>query len=330
MRLPVFVRGISGILVLFLLAFSVIPVSGSEADWPDNDNPVVPDLQGEPYGSLARHHLTVLTDTIGARPAGSDQEKEAAAYIFSSLTDSGYDVRKQPFSFIDEDGEKGYSDNIIAVKGGESPQEIIVGAHYDSYGDGTGADDNAGSVAVLLEVAERLQDYQTPYTIRFVAFGAEEEDLDGSRYYVRQINQSLRRDILGMINLDGLIAGDFVYLYGDSGVPIRDHLVSVADEEQFEVETIPSEDLDYEDGTPCECADYAPFQTAGIPFVFFEATNWDLGDEDGLTQVSYTYGEDGVIGHTRFDTIEYLDSTFPGRIDQRLEGFSRLLVAALS
>ena len=42
------------------------------------------------------------------------------------------------------------------------------------------------------------------------------------------------------------------------------------------------------------------------------------------------YGEDGYIWHTRFDTLDYIDQTFPGRADQRLELFSRLLYRTLT
>ena len=89
-------------------------------------------------------------------------------------------------------------------------------------------------------------------------------------------------------------------------------------------------ELDEDDGTLCECADYSPFQEAGVDFIYFESTNWNLGDEDGMTQVNRSIGEDGIIRHTRFDTIDYIDQSFPGRIDERLGLYVTLLVNILT
>ncbi|HWQ66178.1 MAG TPA: M20/M25/M40 family metallo-hydrolase [Methanospirillum sp.] len=281
-------------------------------------------------GKGARGYLVGLTDQIGSRLPGSHGEEQGAEYIRSALSASGYAVQEQEFTFTNEEEEDLTSKNLIAVKPGVSPREIIVGAHYDSTDDGEGADDNAGGVAILLAVAEELKSVSTPYTIRFVAFGAEEADLDGSRFFVNQMDAIEKNDTVGMINLDSLIAGDIVYLYGDSGVTVRDQILKAADHETFSLETRTARELDDDDGTPCECADYGPFQSVGIPFAFMEATNWNNGDADGLTQVDPSKGEGGVIRHTSFDTVRYIDSAFPGRIDKRLSGITNLLVTTLT
>ncbi len=284
----------------------------------------------EAYGSIARQHLAVLADQIGLREAGSLEEVEAAEYIAATLAGYGYQVETQPFTFEAENGDELDSANVIAVKAGLSDREIIVGAHYDSTGRGDGADDNASGVAVLLEAAARLQDVETPYTIRFVAFGAEEVDLDGSRYYVKQMGRAEIQNTLGMINLDSVIAGDLAYVYGDTGAgSLLNWIVERAAVCHLELDSRPAADLDT-DGELCDCADYGPFQQAGIPFAYFEATNWNLGDEDGMTQVDLDLGMRGEIRHTRYDTLEYLEETFPGRIDQYLNLFVTLLCDTLT
>jgi alkaline phosphatase isozyme conversion protein len=48
------------------------------------------------------------------------------------------------------------------VKEGKSTKQVIVGAHYDSVNVGTGADDNASSVGVILETAEVLKKKNLP------------------------------------------------------------------------------------------------------------------------------------------------------------------------
>ncbi|MBP7687407.1 MAG: M20/M25/M40 family metallo-hydrolase [Thermoflexales bacterium] len=280
----------------------------------------------------ARQHLMALAGTSSPRLPGSPEEAQAAQYILTTFKAFGYKTQVQSFPFTAEDNQDLTSANVIALKPGRSSREIIIGAHYDSPEDGQGADDNASGVAVLLAAAEEVKSIDTPYTLRFIAFGAEENDLNGSRYYVEQLSKSDIQNVVAMINLDSLIAGDIAYVYGDAGTPdsLRDWLLKTAQNQGLELEGKTAKDMDNADGTPCECADYDAFQRAGIPFVYFEATNWTLGDQDGTTQVAVNYGEHGLIRHTRFDTIDYLEATFPGRIDQHLKLFTTLLVQALT
>ena len=240
------------------------------------------------YGTLAREYLESLIEVTGPRLPGSAEEGQAADYIQTVFEEMGYSIERQPFSFTTEEGEQLNSTNLIALKQGASPQEFVIGAHYDSSDEADGADDNASGVAVLLEIAQYLSDILPPYTIRLIAFGAEENDLNGSRYYVSQLKSADIENILYMINLDSLIAGDCSYLYGDAGGPgnLREWIRSEARDAGLEVEVIDAVELDEEDGTLCECADYSPFQEAGVDFIYFESTNWNLGDEDGMTQVN--------------------------------------------
>ena len=285
-------------------------------------------------GLIARQHLQALSETIGARAAGSPKEAQAAQYIQTTLENLGYKTELQSFSVTTRvHGVKTTfkSANVIAVKPGLSNSTIIVGAHYDSTGDGKGADDNASGVAVMLEAAEKVKDIPTPYTIRFIAFGSEEIDLNGSRFYVDQMSGTDKQNTIGMINLDGLIAGDIAYVYGDAGSArsIRDWVLRTAGA-NFPLETRDVKELDWPDGTPCDCADYGPFQAAGISFAYFEATNWNLGRKDGDTQVNLQFGKRGEIRHTEYDNLGYIGATFPGRIDQRLNLFVTLLYDTLT
>jgi alkaline phosphatase isozyme conversion protein len=66
-----------------------------------------------------------------------------------------------------------------------------------------------------------------------------------------------------------------------------------------------------------------------VQVAYFEATNWDLGDADGMTQVDPVFGEQGVIRHTSYDNLGYIDAAFPGRVDQRLNLFVTLLYDTL-
>jgi alkaline phosphatase isozyme conversion protein len=283
----------------------------------------------------AREHLVALSETIGPRVAGSANETEAARYIETVLRDAGYAPLIQPFTFsavITDVGVTLESANVLATKAGLSTQEIIVGAHYDSVEVGRGADDNASGVAVMLEVATRLKDVQTPYTIKFVAFGAEELDRQGSRYYAGEMTAADVDNTVAMINLDSLIAGDMTYVYGDAGEKgfLRDWLLDMAHKEGLDLRTQTGENPIYPAGTTGDWSDHAPFQTRGVPYAYFEATNWGLGARDGYTQVDERLGVGGEIWHTKYDNLAYIDETFPGRVDQHLELFVTALFNALT
>jgi Zn-dependent M28 family amino/carboxypeptidase len=64
--------------------------------------------------------------------------------------------------------------NIVATLGPDSRDVVIVGAHYDAFGDLPGADDNASGVAGLLELAHVLDGAGLESRVELVAFTLEE------------------------------------------------------------------------------------------------------------------------------------------------------------
>lgn len=106
--------------------------------------------------------------------------------------------------------------NVIGyIEGKEKPDEYIVfTAHYDHLGrmgEETyfpGANDNASGVAMLLSLARHFSKpgNQPEYSIAFMAFGAEEAGLHGSRHYTDNPFFSLS-DIKFLLNLDLFGAG---------------------------------------------------------------------------------------------------------------------------
>ncbi|MEW5941256.1 MAG: M20/M25/M40 family metallo-hydrolase [Chloroflexota bacterium] len=276
-------------------------------------------------GRIARRHMEALV-AIGARVPGSANEQRAAEYIRQTFANLGYAPQVQTFAAYDDDDVEFTSANVIAVKQGNSSKEIIVGAHYDSTGDGLGADDNASGVGVMLEIAERVAQMQTPYTVRFIAFGAEENDLDGSYFYADGMTDDEVKYTVAYVNVDAIAVGDVAYVYSEEGADafLRDWVLNWASGAGFPLQTIRDVDLlDFGDYV----ADYGAFWDRGIPYIYFEATNWDLGDKDGYTQVDPKYGDEGEIWDTEFDTLVYIDATFPGRVDEHLRLFASALFA---
>ena len=89
--------------------------------------------------------------------------------------------------FHDETSPNGF--NVIAEIPGADPalkdQVVMIGAHLDSVGTGTGATDNAAGCAAVMEAARILSAVgaKPRRTIRVALWGGEEEGLLGSRAY---------------------------------------------------------------------------------------------------------------------------------------------------
>jgi len=277
-----------------------------------------------PYepGKIAYSHVKELSEH--SRVAGTPGEVEAKEYIYKEFKAMGYKPTFQRFTF--KTYNRAYSSaNVIAVKPGQSSKVVIVGAHYDSAPEGKGADDNASGVAVMLEAAKMLKDEQTPYTIKFVAFGAEEIGFLGLKYYVSQMSYWDINNTVAMINLDSLAVGDKMYVYGGEAGWVRDQALKAAEKKKVKIETSPGLNPEYPAGTTGPWSDHIYFDEKGIPFAYFEATNWELGDNDGYTQTV----QDGEIWHTEKDTLEYIEANYPGRIQERLSGFTSVLIELL-
>jgi aminopeptidase YwaD len=104
--------------------------------------------------------------------------------------------------------------NVIGyVRGTAEPDSfLVVTAHYDHLGAMgqiyfPGANDNASGVSMLLELAQHFATHPPKYSIAFIAFGAEEAGLVGSKYYVDHPLFPLRQ-IRFLMNLDLLGTGD--------------------------------------------------------------------------------------------------------------------------
>lgn len=97
------------------------------------------------------------------------------------------------------------------------------------------------------------------------------------------------------------------------------------------------------DGSP-ECAspstgywgDHVPFEDAGIPYVYLEATNWYAKGDGGINAYTgyfetddATLGESGMFMNTPYDTLSNLNALFPGRALQHFELYSKILTGVL-
>ena len=154
------------------------------------------------------------------------------------------------------------SRNVIAelnndIKG---DQVLIIGAHFDTTPDSSGANDNGSGVAVVSVVAQELADDEMPFDLRFILFGAEETGLNGSYHYVRKLRLHERSRIMAMINIDSVGAGDISVLGSE-----RLWRISLESADASGIELVVQEDPD------AHGSDHLPFLYAGMDAVFLFA-----------------------------------------------------------
>ncbi|MBN2489510.1 MAG: M20/M25/M40 family metallo-hydrolase [Planctomycetes bacterium] len=136
-----------------------------------------------------RAHVEALAGQIGARStARSAGLRQAEEYVATTFRELGHDVRADTYV---ADGLE-VKNLEVGVSGRDRPEEIVlVGAHYDAYLLGPGANDNGSGVAALLELARESRRWRPERTVRLVAFVNEEPphfatSTMGSRVYARR------------------------------------------------------------------------------------------------------------------------------------------------
>ena len=118
---------------------------------------------------------------------------------------------------VDASMETRTAQNVIATRPG-GLETVVIGGHFDSVSAGPGANDNASGTAVVLELARVMATGQTPFTLKFAAFDAEEIGLLGSAHMVSQMSPEEVKAIRAMINLDMVGVGTSPQLGGDEAL----------------------------------------------------------------------------------------------------------------
>ncbi len=168
--------------------------------------------------------------------------------------------------------------NVVGYLAGESPEYIILGAHYDHLGLGgqfsmapamtgtvhPGADDNASGTAGVLELARYFTaaGVKPKRGILFMTFAGEELGLLGSEYYAGHPLLPLNQAV-AMLNMDmiGRVRDDKLYIGGAAtGSTFRSDLDDLVSKTSFRV--------DYSD-SGYGSSDHTSFTAKQVPVLFF-------------------------------------------------------------
>jgi len=163
-------------------------------------------------------HVKYLSEDL--YPRSFDQFRNTARavqYILDAFKAAGARVAVQDVN-VQESTYK----NVIASYGPASGPLLVIGAHYDSYGDAVegamyskgyslethtpGADDNASGVAGLLELARLLQNNPPARAVELVAYALEEPphfrtEYMGSAWHAHSLVEQ-KRDVQLMLSLE--------------------------------------------------------------------------------------------------------------------------------
>ena len=269
-------------------------------------NDVIATIVNEVSRYNLRSHVQSL-QSFETRYASTANCELAGQFLLDYFQALGWDAWFQPFTF----GQGVSTRNVVAeIRGGTDPDEIvIICAHYDSTSSdptrrAPGADDNASGVAAIMEAARILARHTLDFSVRFLAFSAEERGLYGSRYYAAGARASSER-IIGVINLDMIAYVDSQP--EDLDVIVNDASWWMAERASLAADTYTGLEVRKIVNPSFIYSDHSPFWDQGYPAF--------CGIEDADVNNPYY--------HTPGDTVDTLNFDF-------FEAAARTALAALS
>lgn len=236
---------------------------------------------------------------VAAADAGAAGDEEPGGALKEAAAWSSY---RQPFDVRTRSGPVS-TDNIGGVlrgKGELANEWVIIGGHYDHVGYGgrgntvhPGADDNASGTAGVLLLAKRLSrhydeagDDANLRSVLFLAFGAEEMGLLGSRHYVQNptldadnVSLMINMDMIGRLRDNKLMVG---------GVGTAENFLDIL-KPHLEKTGLTI----YADPTGRGPSDHSSFYGANIPVIFAFTGVHDIYHQPG--DMGYTVNPVGAI-----------------------------------
>jgi Peptidase family M28 len=155
--------------------------------------------------------ISTLASDIGPRNHFHYSALQASSkYIQKELEQIGLDVSLQKYMVSGAEYE-----NVIVSIGPVDAERIIVGAHYDSFGDQVGADDNASGIAGLIELVRLLKPHEAELNKRidFVAYSLEEPPFFRTEYMGSYIHANSLKE--SDVNVSAMICLEMIGYFSD-------------------------------------------------------------------------------------------------------------------
>jgi hypothetical protein len=181
---------------------------------------------------------------------------------------------------------EGIGRNVIGWIEGSDPElkkeTVMIGAHLDHLGYNhkmmPGANDNASGVSVALGVAAAIKNsgLKPRRSIIFIFFGAEEQGVKGSEYYLQHPFVP-REKIVGIFNLDSVGRGKQVEARAGKNYPGLWKFIADANQRYIHRVIVPK----YFHNLARPRVDAAHFMWAGVPTISFST--------DGAEPLPYEY-----------------------------------------
>ena len=204
--------------------------------------------------------------------------------LISDMKPMSFHTKTTIYAETDVIFEKVNTQNIIAkIEGSDATLKeeiIIIGAHYDHLGFGgpgsgsrtpdtlaihNGADDNASGVAGIIEIAQKMANSENKpkRTVIFMAFGAEEMGLLGSKFFtenplidISKIKMMLNFDMIGRLD-----SARTLTIGGTGTTAVSEEIINkYASEKSLNIQ------MSKEGSGP---SDHAAFYVKNIPVLFF-------------------------------------------------------------
>ena len=263
-------------------------------------------------------HVKILATSEG-RSIRTPGHKRARRFLCANLKHLGL----APYAGDSFELPHGAGDNelvnIIAVAPGLNRTEppVLIGAHYDTFGPLPGADDNAASNAILLEIGKSLVQSPAACDVVLAFFDGEElgcvqKSLMGStKFYEEQSTRPVR---CGLI-LD--LVGHDVPIQGLESTMFVTGMESSATWSQLLKNSEPEVGLHWAtvlDSYVGSLSDHHVYVTNKEPFLFFSCGRWAHYHQASDTFEKLNYAKMAIFKDALLSVIRSIASVIPERM----------------
>ena len=251
--------------------------------------------------------------TDSGRSTGSQGHTEAKQYLIDRLSTLSVEPYKgEGFEIGYHASGQDYS-NVVAIIEGKDPDlaPVLLGAHYDAVEGTPGADDNAAAVAILLDIAGKLEPHTFKRSVIFAFFDAEEPPnfLSTSMGSIRFFEDQREDDIhcaiiMDLVGHDVPMQGfeDLVFVTGMESHPgLADTIESVLPFDGIRVLPLLNEYVG-------DLSDHHIFRVNEVPYLFLSCGIWAHYHRDTDTPDKLNYSKAGTIAELVASLAEDISS----------------------